>query len=126
MACRAAPGSRLDDCDQPLADRSGDLVELQSADGSFEGDVARTAASVLALLLLGHTRRKGTRRRILGKAAKWLAGHRDDVAATLALSILERVEMGGRMPDEREAGALFDCGPEGRILAEVLQQVSAP
>jgi len=57
-----------------------------------------TAALILALLALGHTRRAGSRRRVVKKAADWLAAHHPTGAAVFALECLDRVEAGGPGP----------------------------
>lgn len=63
----------------PLADAvppavgAGELVRGQRADGSFGGP-AETAAVVLALAALGHTRSTGVRQRNVQKAVAWLEG----------------------------------------------------
>ena len=84
---------------QPSADPRREvetmLATTQDADGSFGGRVDRTAAALVALLCLGHTRRKGTRRRVVEKAARWLSQHKHEPLAQLALTILARVEGGG-------------------------------
>ncbi|MCB9744434.1 MAG: VWA domain-containing protein [Alphaproteobacteria bacterium] len=97
------------------ADPAGELARLQAADGSFGGDVGRTAAALLALLLLGHTRRKGSRRRTVLKAAGWLEAHKSGPQAALALRALGEAERG--QPLTREGWAtLHGCGQEGALL----------
>ena len=76
----------------PKLANAGDIARIQSADGSYGGDVGRTAAAVLVLLLLGHTRTKGDRRRTVQKAAEWLGARATDPRAALALHALEDAE----------------------------------
>ena len=54
--------------------------------------MGRTAAALLALVLLGHTRRTGSRRRTVLKAANWLKAHESDALAALALQLLANAE----------------------------------
>jgi len=108
------------------ADPSGEIARAQQADGSFGGDVSRTAAALIALVFLGHTRRKGLRRRTVQKAAKWLEVYREEAWAILALDVLQRAEAGER-PDEflpamaSELRELTKAGPEGRLLAQLMK-----
>lgn len=101
-----------------LAD-AGVIARSQSADGSCGGDIGRTAAAVLVLLLRGHTRTKGDRRRTVQKAAEWLRARATDPRATLALHALEDAEA-------RNAGAtliwrtLESDEPEGQLLRQLL------
>jgi Ca-activated chloride channel family protein len=105
----------------------GQLARMQNADGSFDGDMKQTAAALTALVLLGHTRRKGIRRRTVLKAAKWLKAYRSDPSASLALEALRRAE--GREPlkefllsRENEVKELFKAGEEGKILKKLWDQ----
>lgn len=106
-------------------DLSGQLARLQGADGGFGADPVRTAAAVVALLLLGHTRRAGIRQRVVAKAAAWLeAVAAADGAARLVLAALAAVESGAEPQAAVAAlGAVVDqleaAGEEGRILARV-------
>jgi hypothetical protein len=96
------------------------LARTQRADGSFGGDVARTAAALLALVLLGNARRRGPRARVVSKAAAWLEQHRDAPLAVAALDALEAADE-GRTPTASAAWpALAQAGAEGRLLAAVL------
>lgn len=74
-------------------DPAGAIARRLNADGSIDGDVQSTAAGLAVLVLLGHTRRRGLRRRAVAKLAGWLAG-KDDAAARLALEILREAESG--------------------------------
>ncbi|MDF1665234.1 MAG: VIT domain-containing protein [Planctomycetota bacterium] len=73
---------------------SGDLARSQDASGAFGGDVDQTIAAVLALILMGHTRRKGLRRRAVLKAAKWLEAQGREGGVDWVLTILEKAEAG--------------------------------
>lgn len=100
-------------------DPAGDLARSQSADGSFGGDVRRTAAALVALVRLGHTRVRGIRKRTVLKAAVWLAGRTEPVAA-LALALLEQAERGESSALGPELRALADGSAEGRALGATL------
>ncbi|TNE90885.1 MAG: VWA domain-containing protein [Deltaproteobacteria bacterium] len=107
------------------ADETGDvagrLARTQSADGSFGGDVARTAAALLALVLLGHTRRTGLRKRTVLKAARWLEAHRGDALVDAALAALEQAERGTTPAGGADWQPLFAAGPEGGMLQHVVE-----
>lgn len=107
-------------------DLAGRLARLQGADGSFGGGhVARSAAALVALVLLGHTRRAGIRQRVVAKVAAWLeraAGA--DATARAVLGLLAAVESGAS-PDAAtdSLGTLLatieGAAEEGRVLTEV-------
>ena len=80
---------------------AGELARSQSADGSFGGDVSRTIVAMLLLVKDGHTRRKGLRKRVVGKAAAWLEARRAESGVALALAILVDVEQGVAVVEER-------------------------
>lgn len=104
-----APTGRQDAGSGPQ--ESGDpakrLAKLQGADGSFGGSVERTVAALLALILLGHTRRKGLRRRAVMKAAQWL-GQQSHKLAEEALAALKAAEEG--QSPEKEAWKAWSLG----------------
>ena len=101
------------------ADPTGDLARRQQADGSWGGDVLRTAAALLALVLAGHTRKAGSRRRTVRKAARWLAAHTTSTEARLVLAVLEGAEQ-GQAPDADPAwSSLEQAGAEGTALRQV-------
>jgi Ca-activated chloride channel family protein len=107
------------------ADIAGRLARLQGADGSCGGDVDRTAAALIALVLLGNTRRAGLRRRTVAKAARWLSSHSQHPSASLSLEILARAEAGEELDDLRTdlaalSGSPLEAGEEGELLAKVL------
>lgn len=102
------------------------LAQAQGADGAYGGDVERTAAALLALVLLGHTRRRGLRQRVVAKAAAWLEAHREQPSAAAALARLAEAEAGATrealaaaIPEPLRA-ALGAAGEEGRALRLVL------
>lgn len=101
-------------------DPAGQLARSQGADGSFGGDLRRTAAALLALVLLGHTRRSGLRRRAVIKAALWLQSRQDQPAAALALAALKAAERGEENSPTPDWSALADGSAEGRVLQELL------
>ena len=101
-------------------DVAGWLARTQSADGSFDADVGRTAAALLALVILGNTRRKGDRRRTVQKAAEWLATRVSDSRAKLALDGLDEAEKNGCTP-LAEWRILAREGIEGMELLGLLQ-----
>jgi len=96
--------------DKPADSRTGDLAHdlarAQGADGSFGSDITKTVAALIALVLLGHTRRRGTRRRTVLKAASWLAAHKGDAAVDEALGLLARAEKGESVTHGNSAEAL--------------------
>ncbi|MCB9525579.1 MAG: VWA domain-containing protein [Myxococcales bacterium] len=100
------------------ADPAAELARRQGADGSFGGNVARTAAALVLLVKLGHTRRKGLRRRAVLKAARWLEGQGSPLAAQ-ALAILAAAEAGQAWP-AGDLSALTAAAPEGAWLASRL------
>ena len=101
-------------------DAAGHLARTQGADGSFGGDIGRTAAALLVLVLLGHTRRKGLRRRTVLKAAKWLSAHRGDSVADLALAALAAAEKGVEPQTAGDLRPLCNGTAEGQLLEEML------
>jgi Ca-activated chloride channel family protein len=108
------------------ADPAGEIARTQEANGSFGGDVLRTAAALIALVFLGHTRRKGLRRRTVQKAATWLEGYRTEAWAALALDVLQRAESGERPMEFISAMAsklreLTKAEPEGMLLAQLMK-----
>ncbi|RPH55226.1 VWA domain-containing protein, partial [bacterium] len=100
------------------ADPAGTLARSQGADGSYGGDLARTAAALLALVVLGHTRRSGTRQRVVLKAAAWLEARRTEPLAALALNVLEAAERGEAPKPDGSWEPLYGTGAEGRILRQ--------
>jgi Ca-activated chloride channel family protein len=101
------------------SDPEGTLARTQGADGSYGGDVARTAAALLALVVLGHTRRSGTRQRVVLKAAAWLEARRADPLAALVLGILEAAERGEAPKPDAAWAPLYGAGGEGEMLRRV-------
>ena len=95
LADAAAPAPAVD---------AGELVRGQRADGSF-GGAAETAAVVLALAALGHTRSTGVRQRNVQKAVVWLEGAAPPWLPRLQ-ALLEALEAGLR-PDESAWEELF-------------------
>lgn len=98
----------------------GALARMQGADGSFGGDLARTVAALLTLLLKGHTRRSGLRSRTVTKAAAWLEQYRGQAQADLALNALAAAERGESLQPDAAWRALCSAGAEGQALAQVL------
>ncbi len=121
MRAPAPPAARPRADAGDVADAVRHLVLLQDADGSFGGNAERTAAALLALLMMGHTTRRGTRRRVVEKAADWLRGQGPTGPAAHALRLLERADAGGPPPDCDEARPLFGAGAEGAILRLVAE-----
>jgi|GEM_PF-5002474 len=105
---------------------AGELARRQDADGSFGGDPRRTSAALIALVLLGHTRRKGLRKRTVAKAVPWLEAHHDDPIADLALEVLKHAEAGESLEEIlkdasllRSIKKLSRVGEEGEILSRI-------
>jgi len=105
--------------DPPEAD-AGAVARAQSADGSFGGDVGRTAAALLVLLLLGHTRKKGDRRRTVQKAVDWLLLHATEPHVATALHALEAAESTGVVASTTWR-ALTGASGEGQMLEQLLK-----
>jgi len=103
-----------------FADLAGRVIPSQDADGSFGGDVGRTAAAVVVLLLFGNTPKRGAYHRLVAKAVKWLRKRMADARAALAVALVERVESGGALPSRTEVTDLLVCGPEGECLERAL------
>ena len=100
------------------SDVAAELARTQGVDGSFGGDVRRTAAALLALILLGHTRLSGLRRRTVLKAATFLQGSSDPLAVRV-LAMLAAVESGGGAGWDDTLDPLLAAGAEGHLLSEV-------
>jgi Ca-activated chloride channel family protein len=116
----ATGGTRASEFDIPARSVvAGALARRQSADGSFGNDVGRTAAALLALVVLGNTRRKGDRRRVVQKAAEWLNHQGQDVRARVALDALAVAELSAITYLDAWA-ALVREGEEGQMLDVVL------
>ncbi|MFT7519454.1 MAG: Ca-activated chloride channel family protein [Kiritimatiellia bacterium] len=96
------------------------LAQQQRADGSFGGDLLQTAAALLALLLLGHTRLVGTRRRTVLKAVNYLDPHRTDPVVHAVFAALAAAERGEEPTVEPHIrAALSGVGPAGTVLASL-------
>lgn len=106
------------------SDIPGLLARLQNADGSFGGDVGRSAAALIALLLSGSTRLEGNRRRVVVKLVSWLEKHRDDSRAAMALSALQTFEAPGDHVPNAQWNMLASEGAEGDMLAVLLRTAS--
>ncbi len=116
---------------QGTDDLGGRMARRQEADGSFGQDVERTAAALVALVLLGNTRQHGLRKRTVQKAAGWLARVKDQPAAAQALAMLERAEAGATPPELAEdfralIDQLLEAGDEGSWLSQARNQLAAP
>jgi len=120
MSMEADEEAPNEEVDQRVGDPSAALAQSQGADGSFGGDIARTAAALLTLILLGHTRRKGLRRRTVSKAAAWLAAHSGDPSADLALAALAQAERGQAPAPSERWRDLRGAGPEGGYLTALM------
>ncbi|GDX80945.1 hypothetical protein LBMAG42_27560 [Deltaproteobacteria bacterium] len=95
------------------------LAQSQDADGSWGHDPLRTAAALLALVRLGHTRTAGLRKRAVQKAAAWLANHAGVPAVAAVLAALVAVEGGATPSDEPAFAPLQQAGREGAMLATI-------
>ncbi|MEP6779787.1 MAG: VIT domain-containing protein [Gemmatimonadaceae bacterium] len=102
-------------------DYAGRLARSQSANGSYDNDVGRSAAALLALILLGSTRRRGDRRRTVKKLAEWLETQRSDARAVVALTALSDAEASsGQANASAEWRVLTREGVEGQMLGSLL------
>jgi hypothetical protein len=79
------------------------IARRQRVDGSLDGQVGETAASLAALVLMGHTSRRGIRRRAVAKAARWLGDRADAPEARLALELLRCAESGDSLDELRDS-----------------------
>ena len=76
------------------------IAQSQRADGSLlAGGVEETATGLAALVLLGHTRQRGKRSRVVAEAAAWLDSHGGEPAAALALELLTEAEAGNDLSE---------------------------
>lgn len=101
-----------------------EMVRLQGVNGSFGGSLERTVAALLWLLLDGHTRNQGLRRRVVMKAAKWLEAHPDALAAR-ALELLAAVEGGAALTSETWWETLAIGSAEGDTLRAAISKRSS-
>ncbi|MEP6763347.1 MAG: VIT domain-containing protein [Gemmatimonadaceae bacterium] len=107
-------------------DYSGILARTQNADGSYGNDIGRSAAALLALLLLGCTRSKGDRRRTVKKLVDWLKTQREDARAIMALDALREAEASPSYKISVPHWNVFTKeGEEGKMLKELLAKFSA-
>lgn len=102
------------------ADFAGELARTQNANGSYGDDIRRSAAALLALLLLGFTRKKGDRRRTVRKLAEWLGQYDENADAAFALNALQIAEKSGVSIDFDRWSVLTNAGSEGVVLATLL------
>ncbi len=93
-----------------------DLARSQRTDGSFDGDVFQTVAVLARLLSAGHTRQRGLRKRVVQKAAGFLAAHRGQPAVDMVLALLDRAEAG-------ETLATDALAPLRQLLGKVATEV---
>ena len=111
------PAGRRNERD--TADIAAILAQSQDADGSWGGDELRTAAALLALVRLGHTRVSGLRKRSVQKAAAWLAIYSPQRVVMAVLTALAAAEAGGAAADNPVFGQLLSAGPEGAMLSRL-------
>lgn len=81
------------------------LARTQNVNGSWDDDVERSAAALLAFVRAGHTTRAGNYRRQVHKAATWLSGQLDtnDFALFIAVKALDELHAASgdfEVPDE--------------------------
>ncbi len=105
--------------DAKPADPASALARSQGADGSYGSDARRTAAAVLALILLGSTRSAGVRQRTVAKAFAWLELHAP-AQARVVLTFLDRAEAGQAVAVDDVVRAFIDAGTEGALLRSVI------
>lgn len=102
------------------AEIAGALARVQLANGSFGNDVGRTAAALVAFVVLGSTRRTGDRRRHVLKGCEWLAKHKADARAQLALDAVAAAETAEPLATNAAWQSLVTEGIEGTLLERVL------
>jgi Ca-activated chloride channel homolog len=108
------------------------LARAQKLDGSWDGDVERTAAALLAFVRAGNTTRAGSFRQALRRAVSWLVGHpgTNFTAFLRALALEELARATGDEKDSAQAQSARLALPppstsiERAALGE--QQVSVP
>ena len=121
---RRSPGKRW-------ADKDGDGLEAlllgQRADGSWGGDVRRTAAALACLVLAGHTRRTGSHRQAVRKAYDFLVPHARLGVVQAVLQLADQPE-GAEFPPRaiQALETLTRSKPEGRLLKKLLDRLAAP
>lgn len=103
---------------QPI---DGRLARAQSADGSFGDNVLDTAAALVLLVLAGHSRTSGLRRRTVAKAADWLASRRGQSPVEAAFALLEALERGESLATHPGLAALRQAPTWGADLAVALK-----
>lgn len=85
------------------------LARTQNVNGSWDDDVERTSAALLAFVRAGHTTREGNYRRQVHKAATWLSGQldkADEFALFIAVKALDELHTASgdfAVPDDLRA-----------------------
>ncbi|MBE0695441.1 MAG: VWA domain-containing protein, partial [Anaerolineaceae bacterium] len=107
------------------------LARTQKLDGSWEGDIERTATALLAFVRAGYTTRAGPFRQALRRAVSWLVDHPGtDFAAFLrTLSLEELARVTGDEDDAAQAQAAHRMLPSPSTPLEraaLGEQVSSP
>lgn len=103
------------------------LLLNQGADGSWAGDMHRTAAALVYLVLSGHTRVSGDHRGAVRKAYAWLEAQ-GGMVAEASLSLVEAAEAGaGAKELTTRFGSLLDdlvqAEEEGRVLKAAIDSL---
>lgn len=104
----------------PTPPIDGRLARAQRADGSFGDTLLDTAAALVLLVLAGHSRSSGLRRRTVAKAADWLAGHRGQSPVEAAFALLEALERGETLTPHPGLAALRTAPTWGADLTAAL------
>lgn len=118
---------RSDSGEGAPTDPADELALRQDANGSYGGDIGRTAAALSALVLLGSTRKSGLRRQAVRKACDWLKKQSGDLAGRV-LEMIAAAESGVDKQQllvefEDLLSQLADKKAEGKVLERVIEQV---
>lgn len=107
------------------------LARTQNIDGSWQNDMERTAAALLAFVRAGHTTRSGSYRQLMRRAAGWLAANRcDGLGMFVRARALDELALAtGDGADRKAAGLARQSLPAARNDIEAAasgQDVPAP
>ena len=91
------------------------LMRTQEVDGSWGGDIERTSAALLTFIRSGNTSRRGSYRKVVGRAANWLVQQgtvmRGWTEYSRALALYELAQEDGEASVSQAAEAAFKTLP---------------
>lgn len=99
------------------------LARTQKVDGSWEGDIERSAVAVIAFARAGYTTRSGPFRQALRKAVSWLESHPGSGLAAF-LRALAFEELSRATGDEKEASLAQEARHELGQPANLLERAA--